>query len=257
MCFSLTGCFTSIYTRTATNDLPDVCQECKKVNEIDELVDNIKIMMNKVQVMGGEYLLSNTKHTYEITFEAITKDKKLNWDLYATANYNDKEVNIYFKNSKFYIIYPHNSANVIIKDKLENLVVEVEDTLDNLNATYSKDNLDELVLGSKLSGYHFEAMRENGTFTKNNDGSYLIKFHENELEYEYEITSNYLVKESRCKAINFDSVFTFEYPKEVSITYPMGLDFLTTNIKEVKGVLEIDSFAELLDESLKNKDKGK
>jgi hypothetical protein len=210
--------------------------------------------MDTVSAISGTYELINTKQTFNITFDAIVKDKRADWDLYAKTSFDDKEVTIYFKDNKFYVIYPNNGANVIIKDTISNLVIEADDTLDKLNATYNEDNLENLISGDKLAGFNFIGMKESATYVKNDNNTYTISYTENDLNWEYDISSNYLIVETRCNAINFNSTLVFTYPETVSITYPMGLDFLTVNIKDVKNVLEITSFAELIDPSLKTSD---
>ena len=247
MCFSFTGCFSSLYTRSANNDLDEVCKECKNVTNIEILVDNVENSMRQVNAIRGNYQLNNTKGTYDITFDIIAKEKRIDWDLYAKVNYDDKDITLYFKNQKFYIIYPNNGANVIIKDSIKNLFIEAEDSLEKLNATYNKDNLNNLMMGDKLEGFNFQGMKETATYTKNKNDTYTITYKENGLEWQYDISENYLIVETRCKAENFDSTLTFDYPNNLSIVYPMALDFLTIDIDEVKDLLDVDSFAEIID----------
>lgn len=251
MCLLLTGCFSKVYTRTSENDL-DVCNNCNEVNDIDTLVDNIQIMNEKVNAINGTYLLTNTKDTYKISFDIITKDKRLNWDLKAETTLDDKEIKLFLKDGKFYVVYPYNGANIILKDTMENLVIELEVALKELNASYKEDNLENLVLGDKFAGFDFEKMKENASYIKNQDGSYTITLVDDSLTWIYEISSNYLITTTKCNADNFESVLTFSYPKNNSITYPNGLDFFTVNIENVKKILEIDNFAQLIDPSLKD-----
>ena len=255
MCMLFTGCFSNVFIRSSTNSLT-VCEECSQPTNIDELIDNIKSMMKKIKGISGSYEITNTKNTYQITFDVITKDKRIDWELYSRTIYDDKAVMIYFKDSKFYVIYQNNGANVIMKDSIVNLVEEVQDTLDKLNATYNKDNLENLVTGDKLEGFNFEGMKENATYVENQDGTYTITYLENGLTWEYDISENYLITKTRCSAINFNSTLVFNYPDSIEITYPMGLDFLTLDIGEVKDILKIESFAELIDESLKQETKN-
>lgn len=254
MIFALTGCFSDIYTRTNTNNFTE-CSECVNPTNITTLVSNVETMMRKVGAINGSYELTNTKDTYKIEFETIVKDKRVDWDLYAKTMYKNKEILIYFKDQKFYIIYPNNGANVIIKDDIVDLVEEAEDTLKKLNATYNEENLEDMLVGDKLTGFNFEGMKESATYVVNSNGTYTITYVENSLEWQYDISSNYLITETRCSANNFNSTLIFNYPSELSITYPMGLDFLTVDIEDVKKLLEIDSFAELIDEDLKEETK--
>ena len=251
MCFSFTGCFSSLYSRNTTNNIESTCNSCKEVNNIDALVDNLEYMMNKVNAVKGTYSLTNTKQTFNVNFEAITREEKVDWDLHATTNINDKDVTLYLKDEKFYVIYPNNGANVILKDNITDLVKEAEDTLDKLNATYQKDNLHNIMLGDKLEGFVFDDYREKATYTSNSNGTYTMYFGDSSLEWEFDITSNFLISEARCEARNFTSVLKITYPQDLTINYPMGLDFLTVDIADVKKILEIESFAELIDEDLK------
>lgn len=254
-CFSFTGCFSTLYTREGKNTISETCNDCVSVSDIKTLTYNVENTMKKVGAVKGVYNLTNTKDTYEVTFDMIIKEKRQDWDLYAITYYKEKDITIYFKDKKFYIIYPNNGANLIMKDSLENLVDEAEKSLDELNATYDKENLSDMMLGNKLEGFEFELIREKGTYVDNGDGTYILKFEKNGLNWEYDIASNYLIKEVRCQAINFNSKMELEYPENISITYPMGLDFLTVDIEEVKEILEIDTFAEILDEDLKENNK--
>lgn len=252
LCFSFCGCFTKLYTRDIVNGIE--CENCKSVTDIASLTYNVENVMNSVDAVKIDYTLTNTKKTFNIYFEAITKEKRIDWDLYAKTNIDGKDILFYFKDTKFYFIYPNNGANVILKDDITTLVAEAELTLDELNATYNKNNLENMFTGDKLSGFDFEAIREKGTYVTNKDGTYTINFvGEDGLKWQIDISSDYLVSEIRCKAINFNSTMTFDYPDNLSITYPMGLDFLTLDIKEAKDVLKVDSFAEVFDEDLKEK----
>lgn len=255
-CFSFTGCFSTLYTREGKNTIKDTCEDCVAVTNIENLVDNVENTMKKVGAVKGTYSLTNTKDTYEVTFDIVIKEKRKDWDLYAITYYKEKDITIYFKDKKFYIIYPNNGANLIMKDSLENLVAETEKSLEKLNATYDKENLSNMMLGDKLEGFEFDLIREKGTYVDNKNGTYTLKFTKNDLEWEYDVASNYLIKEIRCEAVNFNSTMKIEYPENLSITYPMGLDFLTVDIEEVKEILEIKTFAEIIDEDLKETNKG-
>ena len=249
MCFSFSGCFSKVYNRNANNTLT-ITNEFQTVNDINSLVSNVELMMKKVNGVSGSYTLTNTKDTYVIEFDAITKSKRINWDLSAKTSIDDKEIKMYVKDQKLYLIYPHNGANVILKDDVKDMVVEAKDTLDKLNATYDKENFENIVMGDKLEGLDFSALKEKATYVINDDASYTLTFVDNELVWEYDITTNYLIKEVRCTAINFNSRLVLNYPNQVIVNYPKGLDFLTLDIEDVKSVLEIDSFAQLIDEDL-------
>ena len=251
LCFSLTGCMSNAYKRSAENNIASVCTSCKNVETIDDLVDNVVLQMNTVNAIKGTYSLTNTKNTYSASFEMITKENRAEWDVYAKANMNDKDVTIYAKNGKLYITYPKNGANLVIKDTYENFLTEMLDSMDKLKATYDKEDFKKLFTGKKLDGLKFDYIRENGSYVKLPDNSYKVTFIENDLEKEYLVTSNFLLKEYKCTGANFSYTIAVEYPSEVTINYPMGLDFLTNNISSVKKVLDVDSFAELIDESLK------
>lgn len=251
MCFSFTGCFSTLYTRNATNTIDTSCSGCKEVTNIESLVDNVEYTMNQVDAVRGSYNLVNTKQTFEVNFDIITNDKRVNWDAYATTKIDEKEIVVYLKDSKFYIIYPNNGANVIIKDDIADIVSETEDTLDKLNATYQKDNLKNMMTGNKLEGFIFDEYKEKGTYKVNDNGTYTMFYEDSDLSWEFDISSSYLIEEVRCSAINFNSTLELTYPKDISINYPMGLDFLTVDIGDVKKMLEINSFAELIDEDLK------
>jgi len=254
ICFSVSGCFSfsNVYTRNSTNEL-GACKDCVSVISIEGLVDNVEKTMKKVNAVSGNYELINTKQTFNVSFDAITKNKRIDWDLYAKTVSDNKEISIYFKDKNFYIIYPNNGANVILKDKVTNLVTEFKSSLDALNATYNKENFENMLTGDKLEGFDFVGMRQNATYVVNEDGSYIIKYNENDLEWELDISNQYLITQIRCKAINFNSTLNITYPKTLSITYPMGLDFLTLDIDEVKELLEVDSFAQIIDKDLKEK----
>lgn len=251
ICLLFTGCFSSVFTRKATNPI-EVCKDCVEPENIEELIDNIEFAMNKINAIKGTYELTNTVNTYNIEFDLLTKGKRENWDVYAKSYYNDKAITIYFKDAKFYVIYPNNGANVILKDSLKSLVKETQTTLEKLNATYNKENLENLITGDKMAGFNFEGMKESATYSSNEDGTYAITYNENGLVWEYVIDVNYLIRETRCVGATFHSILKFEYPKTLDITYPMGLDFLTLDIDEVKDILKVDSFAQVLDENLKD-----
>ncbi len=251
MCFSFSGCFSKVFNRSASNNLDST--GLAAVGDINSLVSNVETMMKKVNAVSGTYTLTNTKGTYVIEYNALTKDKKIDWDLSAKAKLNDKNVDIYAKNQKLYIIYPHNGANVILKDDIKNVVVEAKDTLERLNATYDRENFSSIVMENKLEGFNFENLKEKATYVKNADNTYTLTFTEDELVWEYDVSSNYLITEMRCVAANFNSKLVVNYPKELTINYPKGLDFLTLDIDDTKDVLEVESFAELIDEDLKNK----
>ena len=245
MTLSLTGCMSSLYTRTASNDFSDT-SKCNQVTDINTLVDNVELMMDKTNALTGTYKLDNGKQVYNIEFNAITNKKRIDWDLYAKAKLKDKEVTVYLKNQKLYVIYPNNGANVILKDSMENVVKEASTTLENLDAQYNKEKLESYLTGDKFEGFDFGMMREKGSYVLK-DNVYTITLEHNGLTWEYDIsTTSYLIKETRCSADYFDSVLKFSYPKELSITYPMGLDFLTMNIEDVKDILNVNSFSELL-----------
>lgn len=254
--FSSSGCFSSIYTRKGENKIEQTCSDCQAVTDIITLVDNIEKTMKQAGAIKGTYKLTNTKDTYDISFDIVLKEKRENWDLYAKTYFKEKDITLYFKDKKFYLIYPNNGANLIMKDSIAKLVVETEQSLDKLNATYDKDNLKNMMMGDKLEGFDFVAIKETGSYVKNSDGTYTIQFVKNSLNWEYDVSSNFLVKEIRCNAENFNSILKFEYPESLSITYPMGLDFLTVDIEEVKEILEIETLAEIIDEDLKNDKEG-
>ena len=253
MCFSVSGCVSNMYSRSASNNIESVCSECANVESIESLIDNIEIMMNKVKGVSGNYTLTNTKTTYDVEFDIITKDKRLNWDLSAKISYNDKDVKLYLKDGKFYVVYPNNGANVILKDSLTTMVKEIEETLDTLDATYDKENLNEVITGDKLEGFNFDKLKTEGTYVKNSDGSYIVTYANDGVEWQYVVTSNYLVKEVRSEAANFTSVLNIEYPKSVGIEYLNGLDFLTLDIDDAKSLLGVDNFAYLIDPDLESK----
>ena len=251
-CFSSTGCFANVYSRKGDNKIEQTCSDCKPVTDIVSLSDNVEKTMKKVGAIRGTYKITNTKDTYNISFDMVLKDKRENWDLYAKTNFKDKDITIYFKDKKFYLIYPNNGANLIMKDSILNLVEETEKTLDKLNATYTKESLKDMMMGDKLEGFDFEDIKSTGSYVVNSDGTYTITLVKDSLTWEYDISSNFLIKETRCSAENFNSVLKFEYPESLSITYPMGLDFLTVDIEDVKEILEIETLAEIIDEDLKN-----
>lgn len=245
MSFSLTGCFSALYTKTAANDFSDK-SACVEVNDIDNLVDNVENMMYKTNALTGTYRLYTSKQNYSLEFNAITNEKRVDWYLYAKTTMQGKQVSVYLKDQKMYVIYPNNGANVILKDSMENIVKEAKTTLENLNAQYNKEKLENYLLGGKLEGFDFDMMKDIGTFEKKAD-KYTITLTHNNLTWEYDVTlDTFLIVETRCSGEGFNSVLNFNYPKEISITYPMGLDFLTMNIEDVKEILKIDSFSELL-----------
>ena len=133
MSLSLMGCaVNNIYSRNATNQIESVCSNCKQVDGVLPLIENVEKVMNTVQAVKGNYELVNTKETFEFAFDIITKDKKLNWELFADGKYGDQKLQFYARDKKFYIVYPYNGANVILKDDLQDMIVEIEDTLDEL-----------------------------------------------------------------------------------------------------------------------------
>ena len=161
MCFSFSGCFSSLYQRSATNNIETVCSSCKQVDGIETLVENIEKSMNKVNGISGTYDLTNTKSTFHFDFDVVTKDKKINWDLAAKGRQDDTEISLYLKDKKFYIVYPNNGANIILKDDLTKMVKEIEAAFDALNAAYDKDNLKSTVIGDKLEGFGLKEIKEN------------------------------------------------------------------------------------------------
>lgn len=250
ICLSFTGCFSKVYTRTGSNQL-DNCQTCKEVEDITNLVDNIMIMNKSVNSVNGNYTLVNSKDTYNLSFVAITKEKRAEWDLSAKTVIDNKEIKIYAKDGKFYVVYPNNGANIILKDTMENLLKEAKETLEILEAKYNKENLENLILGDKFAGINFEEIKKSGEYVKNNDGTYTITYIENGATWTYQVSSNYLIEVIKCSDVSFNSTLNLEYPKETSIVYPNGLDFFTVNIQNVKKLLEVESFAQVIDPSLK------
>ena len=250
MSLALMGCsINNIYSRSATNQIESVCSNCKQVTNVSSLMENVEQVMGKVQAIKGNYELINTKETFEFSYSVITKDKKVNWELSADLKYGDTMIQFYARDKKFYVVYPYNGANVILKDDIQDMVVELEDTLDNLNATYDKDNLSEVVTGDKLAGLDFTLIKENGSYEFEN-GVYVITYVSNGVVWELDISSNFLIKEIRSSASNFTSKAKFEYPETLTITYPNGLDFITLDIADAKNLLEIESFAQLIDPNL-------
>ena len=145
------------------------------------------------------------------------------------------------------LVNPNNGANVILKDSMTNVIGETKTTLENLNAQYNEENLENLLTGDKFEGFDFEMMKNQGTYVTK-DSVYTITLENNGLTWEYDIDkNNYLIVETRCQGDGFNSVLKLNYPKQLSITYPMGLDFLTMNIEDVKDILKVDSFSELLE----------
>ena len=245
MAFSLSGCMSTLYSKSATNNFNDTSKTVT-VETIDNLVDNVSLMTNKTNALTGTYQLTTNTETYKIEFNAITPQKRIDWNLYAKASVKGKVVSVYLKEGKLYVIYPNNGANVILKDSMTNVIKEAETTLRNLKAQYNEENLENLLIGDKLEGFDFEMMKEKATYEVKTD-KYVITLENAGLVWEYDVDpSTYLIKETRCKGEGFNSVLKFSYPKELTITYPMGLDFLTMNIEDVKKVLEVDSFSELL-----------
>lgn len=250
MSLSLMGCsINNIYSRSATNQIESVCSSCNQVDDISSLVGNVEKVMSTVQALKGSYKLVNTKETFEFTFDIITKDKKVNWELSADGKYGDNKVQFYARDKKFYIVYPYNGANVILKDDIQDMVKEIEDTLDDLNATYDKENLADNITGDKLAGFDFQGMKEKGSYVLNN-GIYTISYVSDGVNWEIDVSSNFLIKEIRANADNFTSRASLEYPKNLTITYPNGLDFITLDIEDAKNLLEIDSFSELVNPNL-------
>ncbi|MBR3891646.1 MAG: hypothetical protein IKJ30_06230 [Bacilli bacterium] len=246
MTFSLTGCFSTIYTKEASNDFSDT-SKCVEVTNVDTLVDNTKNMMNKTNALTGTYTLTTNKQIYNLEFNAITNEKRIDWNLYAKTTIQDKAISVYLKEQKLYIIYPNNGANVILKDTMVNVVKEAKTTLQNLKAQYNEENLENLLMGNKLEGFDFQMMKDKGSYVLNGD-IYTLTLENNGLVWEYDIDKNtYLIEETRCTGEGFNSVLKFNFPKKISITYPMGLDFLTMNIEDVKEILEVTSFSELLE----------
>ena len=253
MCFSFSGCFSSVYQRKATNNIETVCSSCKRVNDIESLVENVEKVMNNVSGISGTYDLANTKSTFHFDFDIVTKDKKIDWDLAARGRQDDTEISLYLKDKKFYAVYPNNGANIILKDDLTKMVKEIEKTFDALNATYDRDNFKATVIGDKLEGFGLEELKKKGTYQVNSDGSYTISYDNGDVLWKYEITKNFLIEKVTSSAENFDSTLFIEYPKEVTIQYPNGLDFLTLNIEDVKKLLEVDNLAHIVDPDLKKK----
>ena len=101
MCFSFTGCFSKVYNRTTTNSL--TTNGLGTVSDINSLITNVESMMKKVNGVSGTYTLTNTKETYVINFNIITKDQRVNWDLSADTKIDGKDVDIYTKDKKMYI----------------------------------------------------------------------------------------------------------------------------------------------------------
>ena len=251
LCFSFTGCFSDMYTRIGKNDMASICTDCSQVTDINKLIDNIEYSMNKMGALEGTYYLTNTQNSYEIHFDCIAKEKRVDWDVYAKTAFDGKEVTLYIKDQNIYVVYPNNGANIIIKDKLMDVIDEFEEALDQLNASYDKNNFEEMLTGEKIAGFNFELMREIASYVANKDGTYTIIFEENGKNWELYVSANFMITEVRCEAINFTSKLQFTYPDRLEITYPMGLDFLTVDIHDVKNILEVDSLAELIDPSLK------
>lgn len=239
-----------MYSRSATNSL-NVCENCKTVDGASTLVDNIEKAMNNVNAVKGSYVLKNTKKTYEFTFDIITKDKKINWDVAARGSFDSKEVSFYLKDKKFYIVYPNNGANIILKDDLTKMVKEIDETLDIMDASYNKKELESIITGSKLSGIDFETIKEHASYQVNSDKTYTVTHTSGTTKFEYIITSNFLIKSMIVTADNFTSTLNLEYPENVKIEYPNGLDFLTLNIEDTKKLLEVDNFAQVIDPDLK------
>lgn len=255
MCFSFTGCFASIYTRKGGNDIESVCSNCLNVDNIKSLSTNVQNVMRKVNALEGSYTLTNTKDTYNLTFDILVKEKREDWDLYAQTYFKEKNITVYLKDEKFYVIYPNNGANIIMKDTLDNVSEEIRKTLDKLNASYDRENLEDILTGDRLEGFDFETIEKNGTYVKHQDGTYTITFNKEDTEWQYDIASNYLITQVRGKADNYTSSLSFTYPENLSITYPMGLDFLTVNVEEIKEILDVETLAEIIDEDLKENTK--
>ena len=243
---SLTGCMSTLYTKSALNDFSDK-SKCSAVEDIEDLTSNSKNMMYKTRALTGTYTLDNGKQIYDLEFNVITNEKRIDWNLYAKTVIQDKTISVYLKEQKLYVIYPNNGANVILKDSMANVIDETKTTLENLNAQYNEENLENLLTGNKFEGFDFEMMKNHGSYVVK-DSVYTITLVNNGLTWEYDIDKDsYLITETRCQGEGFNSVLKLNYPKELSITYPMGLDFLTMNIEDVKDILKVDSFSELLE----------
>lgn len=242
-----------MYSRSATNNIESVCSSCKQVNNIGDLLDNVEKVMNKVNGITGTYKLTNTKTTFSFNFNIVTKEKRENWDLSASGSYDNTKVDLYLKDKKFYIVYPNNGAKVILKDNLSTMVKEIELSLDALNATYEKDKLESNILGDKLAGFEFAKLKESSTYVLQENGGYKVTFIKGDVEWNYYITSNFLINKVTSSADNFTSELALEYPKSVSIEYPNGLDFLTLDAQDAKKLLEVDNFAYIIDPDLKSK----
>lgn len=240
-----------MYTRTGKNEIKEVCDDCKQVEDIGDLVENLENNMNKIGAMSGKYFLTNTQNSYEINFEFIVKDKRIDWDMQTGFYFDDKQITMYLKDQNIYVVYPNNGANIVVKDQLVDVVDEFEAALDELNASYDKENFPEIMTGDKLAGFNFETLKTIGEYVVNEDGTYTVSYVENDKKWEYDISSNFMFSEIRCEAINFTSKLVLEYPEKLEITYPMGLDFLTVDIEDVKKILEVDSLAELVDPNIK------
>ena len=217
LCLIFGGCFNKMYTRTATNEI--TCKNCTQVTNVVSLLDNVEKTMNNVSGISFEYVLTNTKKTFTFNADMITNGKRVNWDFKGSVKYDDISLDMYLKDKKLYVVYPHNGANIVMKDSMENFVIEAKESLELLNATYDKENFEEFMLGDKLSGLHFDILKEKATYVKNGDGSYLLRYNEEDVSWEMDITPNYLIKEIRNSASNFNSRMVFSYPKELKIEY--------------------------------------
>ena len=80
-----------------------------------------------------------------------------------------------------------------------------------------------------------------------------VTYFKDDVEWNYYITSNFLISKITSRASNFTSSLTLEYPKTITIEYPNGLDFITLDIDDAKKLLEVDNFAHLIDPDLKEK----
>ena len=251
MCLSLSGCLSEVYHRSAENNIEEVCSDCAVVANTETLVSNVEKVMRRVGGIRADYTLTNTKSTYNLAFDLILKDEKINWEGAAVANYGDIEVSLYMKDKKLYVVYPHNGANVILKDEMVKTVEELDLTLDTLNVQYDKELLEEIVIGDKFAGFGFDRLSQGATYVENENNTYTIFYRSGGIDWEYDISSNFLITEIRSSANNFTSKLVVEYPEKLTIEYPNGLDVLTLNIEDAKRLLEIDNFANLLDPDTK------
>ena len=80
------------------------------------MIDNRKKMMNKTKALTGTYTLTTNKQIYNLEFNAITNEKRIDWNLYAKTTIQDKAISVYLKEQKLYIIY--RLMNLGMKEKL-------------------------------------------------------------------------------------------------------------------------------------------